>query len=122
MPIELTESEFHATLADKRRRLILRCLQESGTPLPLSTLADRIARYEFTGPSEDDQRAIRISLHHAHVPYLEDLGIISYDRDTTRVRRGPNFEKLVACLESPTVTTPRTYQPSDIPTDGRRYG
>ena len=40
-----------------------------------------------------------VSLYHHHLPYLEDLGYVRWDRSTNQVERGPNFEEIRPLLE-----------------------
>lgn len=78
-------SEFLQVLANKRRRYALYYLrdQECST---LDDLSKQIAAQEHaTSPEEVDEQAyknVRINLYHAHLPKLEETGVIAYDRQS----------------------------------------
>ena len=79
-------------LADRRRRAVLRYLDRSDGTATLTELAEAIASEsrnpdpstisDLAGASSRDVRAVRISLHHVHVPKLDAAGAIEYDRQT----------------------------------------
>lgn len=71
-------------LAEERRRLVVRCLQEHDT-LTLADLAELVAEKE-TGEdiatlSGTVVRDVYLSLYHHHVPPLEDAEIARYDQE-----------------------------------------
>lgn len=39
------------------------------------------------------------AMYHSHLPKLADYGLINWDRDTNRVRKGPNFEAAAELLD-----------------------
>ncbi|WP_254537907.1 DUF7344 domain-containing protein [Halomarina litorea] len=75
------------TLASHRRRLVLAFLDRE-VQAYLADIVETIARNE---PAEGragaarDRQAIEISLHHVHLPKLEDAGFVEWDRETTEV-------------------------------------
>lgn len=85
----LSESERHRVLADERRRAALDALAEMGTPTTVEELtcavAARVARDTDGTP---DRRTVLLTLHHAHLPLLDQVGIVDYDRSTTDVEAG----------------------------------
>lgn len=95
MTTEITESECFALLADRRRRTLVRTLDEVDTALSIDELAERIADREYERPTGDDPRTVRISLAHNHLPRLEDHGVVSYDRDARTVSLRPSGTALV---------------------------
>lgn len=95
MPPEPLESEILVLLAKRRRRLLLRVLQESSTPLTPRELADRIGKREHENPTDTDRRTIHLSLHHNHLPRLEEAGVIVYDGTVTP---GLNFDSFIHVL------------------------
>ena len=73
-------------LSHDHRRIVPAALEEAGAPLTLSDLAGEIRRHEneVTGrvpPAVDDVLA---SLHHAHLPKLDEAGIVEYDSAASR--------------------------------------
>lgn len=78
------------TLASRRRRRVLAFLEREDTAY-LADVVEELARTEPPdGPAGTarDRRAIEISLHHAHLPKLEDTGFVGWDRETTELTLG----------------------------------
>lgn len=75
-------AEWATALAEERRIHLLRELHDVKVPIEKRELARLVAYREFAGKVDDeDIRAIHISLHHTHLPKLQDLGILSYEDD-----------------------------------------
>ena len=100
MSNKISESEAFVLLGKRRRRLGLRMLQESTTPVSVKTLADRIGDHECEHPAVEDLQTIYISLIHNHLPKLEKAHVISYDRDAGVVSPGLNFDVLIRMMEN----------------------
>lgn len=83
----LTDTERHGLLASERRRVALSVLAGRSTPVDLSELAATVAARE-TDTDADDARAVErvaVALHHAHLPKLDDFGVVDYDPEARRV-------------------------------------
>lgn len=83
--IGLNEDQVHRLLAAERRRLTLDILAEGG-PWELEELAAELLAREDTDP--DDEHALRramVALYHCHLPMMDDLGAIEFDRRSMRV-------------------------------------
>lgn len=65
-------------------------------------LAERIAERAYEYPSAEDLRDIRLGLHHNHIPRLEEVNVVSYDRDDDTVEVRPNFDTLIPFLDQMT--------------------
>ncbi len=82
-------------LADRRRRATLRYLAETGGEATLTELAVEIAAQEAGAEpnaisdhgdvSSRERRAVRISLHHTHVPKLTTADVVDYDTETETI-------------------------------------
>lgn len=82
-------------LSDRRRRSVLEYLAETGGSASLTELAVEIAAQEAGAEpnaisdhgdvSSRDRRAVRISLHHTHVPKLANADVIDYESETEMV-------------------------------------
>lgn len=79
-PAEPSLDQTLRALSDSRRRAVLSHLfdREANGPATVEELARRIAA--------DDAERTRWSLRHAHLPRLDDAGIVSYERRARRVR------------------------------------
>lgn len=93
---EPTSRVFDA-LAKERRRVVLDSLAEAEPPVPVDDLARRVAARERRGdragegepgpgPPEGAVRRAHVSLHHTHLPKLEEAGLLDYDPDDQVVR------------------------------------
>ena len=75
--------EFIELIADKRRRYVLYSLRNRGNT-EFEAVAEQVTAWETETPPEelDEQtrRNVRIDLRHAHLPKLEETGIIRFDR------------------------------------------
>lgn len=84
-----TNDDVFVALANHRRRYALRYLLEGGEPVAPDELAAALATVEAdAGPgsvSDDDRHAMRVSLHHAHLPKLREAALVEYDDDRETV-------------------------------------
>jgi hypothetical protein len=73
--------------AHERRRLVLRHLLRHDDGVDLDSLVDAIRAAERAlDPGTDNSRqSIRISLHHSHLPLLDDARLVEYDRSDGHV-------------------------------------
>jgi hypothetical protein len=85
--VPLTDSERHRLLSSARRRHTLDALATLTLPVALEDLAAAVAAREADQPAGAGEPAERVavSLHHVHLPLLDDRGVLDYDRATTRV-------------------------------------
>lgn len=98
MSHNLTESEIFALLSKQQRRLILKILQESGTPLTITALAKFIGDYEYEKCSTNNLRNIQIRLYHVDIPKLEEADVVAYNDNEGTVRQDENFGVLIGFL------------------------
>lgn len=86
---DLTETEQHGLLSAERRRLVLTILTEQTTPIELANLAAEIAAREESSDatSEETLHRIQVTLHHTHLPKMDDLGVIDYNANSRRITR-----------------------------------
>lgn len=97
----LPEATIYEILANRRRRETLRNLAPDGGPLSLRTLSEEIAARE-TGespPPRATRESVYNSLHQTHLPRLDDLGIVSYDREARTVSLAKRARHVNAHME-----------------------
>lgn len=84
---ELTTDERHRLLANARRRAALAVLTERTAPVELADLAVAVANRETGVGAADEELVDRVtaSLHHAHLPRMDGLGVVEYEPETCRV-------------------------------------
>jgi len=87
---ELTDKQRHDLLASTRRRLVIDILRDGSAPINLTELAAETVRREQDrmGAVEQEQiDRIAVELHHSHLPKMDDMGVLVYDSDASRVER-----------------------------------
>ncbi|MFC7133897.1 MULTISPECIES: DUF7344 domain-containing protein [Salinibaculum] len=84
---DLSESERHRVLASGRRRTVLNIIVGQTGPLELEDLATEVARAEFDGQPSTEATVGRVlaSLHHRHLPILDEFGVVDYDSECKQV-------------------------------------
>lgn len=84
-----------SALGDTRRRRLLGVFVEADErTLDRRTIAERLAAEE-AGPetvAERLERRIEVSLHHKHLPELDEFGAVEYDPDTGVATYDPDAE------------------------------
>lgn len=82
----LTKSERYELLSDERRRAVLETLEGLTAPVQLAELAAEIADRTGVGAFEQETtKQVQITLHHNHLPKMDDMGVIDYDPDSNRI-------------------------------------
>lgn len=98
---ELSTDDVLRVLADEQRRAIIRELAERGRcEVPVEILGTAVSkRIEFEDTAETD---LAIRLRHAHLPALDDVGLLLYDQERRTVRYATDefAESLLTFLES----------------------
>jgi len=83
--LKLTRNNIFELLSSERRRMILHYLEDREEPVKLRDLAKHIASVEEevdeSELTDDEIRRVYISLYQYHIPKMDDLEVISYDRD-----------------------------------------
>lgn len=81
--------DVHEVLAHPRRKAILSILSERETSLQTTDLATQLAALEADKPlvevTEEEHRTVRVSLHHVHLPKLDDYGVVDWNTESGEV-------------------------------------
>jgi hypothetical protein len=86
-------------LSNDRRRRVCLYLQRTGVEVAtLQNLVDALA----TGAGDEERERLAISLHHRHLPKLDQAGIVDYDprSNTARYWGQPTVEKWAEHVEA----------------------
>lgn len=83
----LDETDRHLLLSVARRRITIDILANGTAPIYLDDLAAAVADRETDAAmaSNETVERVAVSLHHSHLPMMDDFGLIEYDRESTRV-------------------------------------
>ena len=77
--------DLFAVLTEARRRTVLSVLTESTSPMDVESLATRVAARErdvdADSLSESTVEDVHVTLHHVHLPKLDDAGLVDHDRE-----------------------------------------
>lgn len=96
-------------LYNPRRRATLRLLLQRDRPHSMDELVERIAAEENDVPvgelTRQQRRRVHVSLYQTHLPLLDDVDAIEYDRQANRIGPGPCMDELAPYLDTPAATT-----------------
>jgi hypothetical protein len=94
-----TERAFEL-LAHSRRRELMRCLVETpDRTWHVASLASDVVSRGRTWAGSPEVRDIVVSLHHVHLPKLDDAGLIAYD-PRSRTVSNVDREAIAAVFEA----------------------
>jgi hypothetical protein len=83
-----TLSDLFRALSHPYRRVVLYYLRANGDA-SLDGLADCVTGWGESGPGADtdgeDYETVRVQLHHAHLPMLDEGGLVTYDAASEEV-------------------------------------
>lgn len=101
----LGQEQIHDVLRNERRQRVLKRLKRTMGPLTVRSLAESIAEVESgeSPPPRDVRRSVYNSLHQTHLPKLDSLDLVHYDRDRKTVSIQPEFRQVDLYME---VVTP----------------
>jgi hypothetical protein len=100
---QFDENEVYDILRNERRRHVLRYLVDDGEVSTIADIADHIAEIESgeSPPPSDTRQSVYVSLHQTHLPKLDGLGVVEYDRDDRTVTLLEGADGVVRRLEGP---------------------
>lgn len=85
-------------LSYHQRRLVIEFLATEAETVDIDVVATEVASHIDPQTAERID-AIRASLHHQHLPKLDDAGVLDYDSPTGTVRADPQITALRPYLE-----------------------
>jgi hypothetical protein len=84
-----SEQEVYDAVKNLRRRYVLYSLNRQQESVELGELAEQIAAWENNIAREEvtpeQRKSVYSALYQTHLPKLENIGIVSYDRDSKQV-------------------------------------
>lgn len=104
-----SEQEVYDAVKNLRRRYVLYSLNRAQESVELGELAEQIAAWENNIPrdavSPEQRKSVYSALYQTHLPKLENIGIVSYDRDSKRVSFTDGAEDFELYLATDAQTT-----------------
>lgn len=117
---ELTTDELFHTLQSERRRLALGYLLDREAPADVETLARSVAAAEqdttSTALSDEAHQRTYLDLYQSHLPKLDRLDLVDYERGGETVEPTPAIELFEPHLDDPLV--PDTDAEAEAEADG----
>jgi len=87
----LTRDEMFHILQCRRRRLVLKYLQEHDTPAKMTDITEKIAAVEHdttvAALKSQERQRVYIALYQSHLPKLDEEGVIKYQQNRGIVER-----------------------------------
>jgi hypothetical protein len=98
---QLSKSDIFGILQNDRRRYVLEILRSKGNQ-SVRSLSEEIARLESktNEPKTSVRKSIYISLLQTHIPKMESLNVITYDRDNDTVKLLPAVQNFDIYMET----------------------
>lgn len=88
---ELARDDIFHVLQCRRRRLVLKYLQEHDTPAKMTDITEKIAAVEHdttvAALKSQERQRVYIALYQSHLPKLDEEGIIEYQQNRGIVER-----------------------------------
>ncbi|WP_396613808.1 hypothetical protein ACH9L7_18200 (plasmid) [Haloferax sp. S1W] len=102
---ELGKDEIYHLLQNERRRNVLKYLRDRDGPVQMRDIAEQVAAWEHDTTVQalmsDQRQRVYIALYQAHLPKLDEEGIIDYNQSRGIVEKKPQAERLISYLEQP---------------------
>jgi hypothetical protein len=100
---ELTKGEIFDLLKNRRRRTVIRYLRENDGYAELNDLAEHIAAREndidVRQLSSDQRKRVYIGLYQCHLPKMDSLGVIDYDKDRGTIELQASVHQLLEYMD-----------------------
>jgi len=100
---ELTKGEIFDLLKNRRRRTVIRFLRENDGYAELNDLAEYIAAKEndidVRQLSSDQRKRVYIGLYQCHLPKMDSLGVIDYDKDRGTIELQASVSQLLGYMD-----------------------
>lgn len=94
----LTEDELFELLANQRRRHILHTLMREDDRLDIGDISQEIAAWEdgmaFEEVSSTDRKRVYTALQQSHLPKMDRVGVVEFDRDRGTIEPTPALEDI----------------------------
>lgn len=100
---ELTKGEIFDLLKNKRRRMVIQYLRKHEGYAELTDLAEHIAAVENDTTvqqiSSDQRKRVYIGLYQCHLPKMDSLGVISYEKNRGTIELQTSVTQLLKYMD-----------------------
>jgi tRNA pseudouridine38-40 synthase len=102
-PSDPSNDELYEVLSNRRRRYVIHALDDAEEPMELGELADQIAEWETGDADEhvsaDARKSVYTSLQQSHLPKMDDVDVVEFDKDRGVVDPTPKLDELDVYIE-----------------------
>ena len=83
----IAQNKIHDVLRNDRRRWTIQYLKQRLKPVDVRELSEKVAAMEIgkSPPPRDVRRSVYNALNQTHLPKLDEIGLVQYDRDRKTV-------------------------------------
>ena len=100
---ELPLDQVFGILKNKRRRTVLRYLDEHEEPVALGELAEFVAADENDTPvaqiTSQERKCAYVGLYQCHLPKMDDMGVVEFNQNRGLIETGTNADQLKRYLD-----------------------
>lgn len=116
--VDLPLEQVFDVLRNERRRLVLVHMAAGEGPYTIGDLAEHVAAHENDKPivqlSSDERKRAYVGLYQAHLPKMDAMDIVSFNKARGKVEIGPNHDRVEPYLQERTMAStadrwPRRY-------------
>jgi hypothetical protein len=105
---ELELDQVFEILKNQRRRYVLQYLSQIDDTVSMSDLAEEIAAWEndkeVSQLSSSERKRVYVGLYQCHLPKMDSMGVVSFNKPRGRIERGPNADLFDRYLETESTT------------------
>lgn len=105
-PPELTLDGLLEVAKNERRRRILQYLAAADGAVAIGDLAEHLARLEYDcpdgGPTSTQRKRMYVGIYQGHLPKMNEMGVVEFDKDRGRVELGPHAGRVVRFIDRAT--------------------
>jgi hypothetical protein len=91
---QIVDHVFEALSRAPRRGILATLVEASSREVPEEALHP-----EALGEEEAEREAFVLSLRHHHLPHLDELGFIDWERGAQMVHAGPKYDQIAPIVE-----------------------
>ena len=110
---ELSLDVIFEVLKNQRRRYVLRRLEQREETVSLGNLAEHVAAKEndksVDAITSDERKRVYVGLYQCHLPKMDDMGIVDFNRDRGRVTLTDTASQLDEYLDTEAETDERPW-------------
>ena len=115
--VTLPLNQVFEMVKNERRRLTIDYLRQHPGRISLGELAEEIAAIEndksIKAISSKERKRVYVGLYQCHLPKMDDLDVVEFNKDRGWIELGPNAERLYPYVDSddsqPDIGFPRVY-------------